>query len=250
MKRFTDRARKAMQLANKEAQRLNHAYLGTEHILLGVVSEGSGVAATVLKNRGVKLHDIRRSMEKLIARNSNMAMVGMLPRMPRAKKVIEYAMEETRNLGHAYIGTEHVLMGLLREGKRDCSSSIDEPRSAARSSASRDRMCAQSAARVGATAVCQPAAFAIRLRDLPECRSMCPKRVRNAAPQILYVCCGIVCPYLSRTWKISRPERRSSVPCPKRKARHGFVCSALPNGGRLTVLRCRTGNCRLRRRNA
>ena len=113
--RFTDRARKVMQLANQEAQRFNHEYIGTEHILLGLVKEGSGVAANVLKNLEVDLRKIRLEVEKLVQSGPEMVTVGKLPQTPRAKKVIEYSMEEARNLNHNYVGTEHILLGLLRE---------------------------------------------------------------------------------------------------------------------------------------
>ncbi len=113
--RFTDRARKVMQLANQEAQRFNHEYIGTEHILLGLVKEGSGVAANVLKNLDVDLRKIRLEVEKLVQSGPDMVTMGKLPQTPRAKKVIEYAIEEARNLTHNYVGTEHLLLGLLRE---------------------------------------------------------------------------------------------------------------------------------------
>ena len=113
--RFTDRARKVMQLANQEAQRFNHEYIGTEHILLGLVKEGSGVAANVLKNLDVDLRKIRLEVEKLVQSGPEMVTIGKLPQTPRAKKVIEYSMEEARNLNHNYVGTEHILLGLLRE---------------------------------------------------------------------------------------------------------------------------------------
>src|SRR5215471_16950911 len=113
--RFTDRARKVMQLANQEAQRFNHEYIGTEHILLGLVKEGSGVAANVLKNLDVDLRRIRLEVEKLVQSGPEMVTMGKLPQTPRAKKVIEYAIEEARNLNHNYVGTEHLLLGLLRE---------------------------------------------------------------------------------------------------------------------------------------
>ena len=113
--RFTDRARKVMQLANQEAQRFNHEYIGTEHILLGLIKEGSGVAANVLKNLDVDLRKIRLEVEKLVQSGPDMVTMGKLPQTPRAKKVIEYSMEEARNLNHNYVGTEHVLLGLLRE---------------------------------------------------------------------------------------------------------------------------------------
>src|SRR5690242_4564922 len=113
--RFTDRARKVMQLANQEAQRFNHEYIGTEHVLLGLIKEGSGVAANVLKNLDIDLRKIRLEVEKLVQSGPDMVTMGKLPQTPRAKKVIEYSIEEARNLNHNYVGTEHLLLGLLRE---------------------------------------------------------------------------------------------------------------------------------------
>ena len=113
--RLTDRARKVMALANQEAQRFNHEYIGTEHILLGMVKEGSGVGANVLKNLGIDLRKVRLEVEKLVKSGPEMVTMGKLPQTPRAKKVIEYAIEEARNLNHNYVGTEHLLLGLLRE---------------------------------------------------------------------------------------------------------------------------------------
>ena len=113
--RFTDRARKVMQLANQEAQRFNHEYIGTEHILLGLVKEGSGVAANVLKNLDIDLRKVRTEVEKLVQAGPEMVTIGKLPQTPRAKKVIDYSIEEARNLNHNYVGTEHLLLGLLRE---------------------------------------------------------------------------------------------------------------------------------------
>ncbi|MFG0273888.1 MAG: ATP-dependent Clp protease ATP-binding subunit [Phycisphaerales bacterium] len=113
--RFTDRARKVRALANQEAQRFNHEYIGTEHILLGLVKEGSGVGANVLKNLGVDLRKVRLEVEKLVKSGPEMVTMGKLPQTPRAKKVIEFAIEEARNLNHNYVGTEHLLLGLLRE---------------------------------------------------------------------------------------------------------------------------------------
>ena len=104
-----------MALANQEAQRFNHEYIGTEHILLGLVKEGSGVGANVLKNMDVDLRKVRLEVEKLVKSGPDMVTMGKLPQTPRAKKVIEYAIEEARNLNHNYVGTEHLLLGLLRE---------------------------------------------------------------------------------------------------------------------------------------
>lgn len=115
--RFTDRARKAMALANQEAQRFNHEYIGTEHILLGLVKEGTGIAANVLKNVGVDLRKVRLEVEKLVKSGPDKVMMGKLPQTPRAKKVIEFTIEEARSMGHNYIGTEHLLLGLIREGE-------------------------------------------------------------------------------------------------------------------------------------
>lgn len=113
--RFTERARKVMALANQEAQRLNHDYIGTEHILLGLVKEGAGVGANVLKNLGVELRKVRKQVDNFIKHGAEEVAMGKLPQTPRAKRVIEYAVEEARQLGHNYVGTEHLLLGLLRE---------------------------------------------------------------------------------------------------------------------------------------
>ena len=115
--RFTDRARKVMALANQEAQRFNHEYIGTEHILLGLVKEGSGVGATVLKNLDVDIKKLRLEIEKHVKSGPDMVTMGKLPQTPRAKKVIEYAIEEARSLNHNYVGTEHILLGILRESE-------------------------------------------------------------------------------------------------------------------------------------
>jgi ATP-dependent Clp protease ATP-binding subunit ClpC len=115
--RFTDRAKKVMNLARQEAQRFNHEYLGTEHVLLGLVQEGSGVAASVLRNMEVDLAKIRTEVEKLVKSGPSMVTMGQLPFTPRAKKVLELSMEEAGNLGHNYIGTEHLLLGLIKENE-------------------------------------------------------------------------------------------------------------------------------------
>jgi ATP-dependent Clp protease ATP-binding subunit ClpC len=115
--RFTDRARKVMGLARQEAQRFNHEYIGTEHILLGLIQEGSGVAANVLRNLDVDLEKIRREIEKIVHSGPPMVTMGQLPFTPRAKKVLELSVEEATNLGHNYIGTEHLLLGLIRENE-------------------------------------------------------------------------------------------------------------------------------------
>ena len=113
--RFTDRARKVMQLANLEAQRFKHEYIGTEHILLGLLREGGGVAANALSNLGVDLQEIREEVEKIVQAGPDMITMGRLPKTPRARKVIEYAIEEAGNVNHNKVGTEHLLLGLLRE---------------------------------------------------------------------------------------------------------------------------------------
>jgi ATP-dependent Clp protease ATP-binding subunit ClpC len=114
--KFTDRARKVLTLAQEEAQRFNHNYIGTEHLLLGLVREGDGVAAKVLANMGVQLPKVRSAVEFIIGRGETM-IVAELGLTPRAKKVIELAVDEARRLNHHYIGTEHLLLGLVREGE-------------------------------------------------------------------------------------------------------------------------------------
>src|SRR4051794_19612326 len=114
--KFTERARKVLQLAQEEAQRFNHNYIGTEHLLLGLVREGEGVAAKVLANMGVELNKVRSAVEFIIGRGDRMVM-GEIGLTPRAKKVIELAVDEARRLNHQYIGTEHLLLGLVREGE-------------------------------------------------------------------------------------------------------------------------------------
>lgn len=113
--RFTERARKVIILAKEEAKRFNHDYIGTEHILLGLIREGEGVAATVLEKMGVSLENIRIEIEKLVQPGPATQIIGDLPFTPRAKKALELAAEEARSLGHNYIGTEHLLLGLIRE---------------------------------------------------------------------------------------------------------------------------------------
>lgn len=112
--RFTDRARKVMQLANQEAVRLQHEFIGTEHILLGLIHEGSCVAVIVLQSLDVDLQKTRMDVEKMISAGPNAVETGKVLKTPRAMKVIEYAMEESRNLNHEHLGTEHLLLALLR----------------------------------------------------------------------------------------------------------------------------------------
>ncbi|MBD3379434.1 MAG: AAA domain-containing protein [Candidatus Omnitrophica bacterium] len=114
--RFTERARKVILLAKEEAKRVNHDYIGTEHILLGLVKEGEGVAAAVLNSLGLDSETIREEVERLVQPGPSKVSDEDIPFTPRAKKVIELAMDEARNLGHNYIGTEHLLLGLIREG--------------------------------------------------------------------------------------------------------------------------------------
>jgi ATP-dependent Clp protease ATP-binding subunit ClpC len=115
--RFTDRAKKVMSFARQEAMKFNHEYIGTEHILLGLVQEGSGVAANVLKHMTVDLEKIRHEVEKIVKTGPSMVTMGQLPFTPRAKKVLELSLEEASQLSHNYIGTEHLLLGLIRENE-------------------------------------------------------------------------------------------------------------------------------------
>ena len=113
--RFTDRARRVVVLAQEEARMLNHNYIGTEHILLGLIHEGEGVAAKAPESLGISLDAVRQQVEEIIGQGQQ-APSGHIPFTPRAKKVLELADRETRALGHAYVGTEHILLGLIREG--------------------------------------------------------------------------------------------------------------------------------------
>lgn len=113
--RFTDRARKVMHLANQEAQRFNHEYLGTEHILLGLVKEGSGVAAAVLRGLDADLRKIRLEIEKRMQSGPEVVTLEKLPFTPRAKSVINHTLAVAQEQGDDYVGTEHLLLGLLRE---------------------------------------------------------------------------------------------------------------------------------------
>ena len=114
--KFTERAKKVLVLAQEEAQRFNHNYIGTEHLLLGLVREGEGIAAKVLSNLGVELNKVRSAVEFIIGRGDRMV-IGDISLTPRAKKVIELSVEEARRLNHNHIGTEHLLLGLVREGE-------------------------------------------------------------------------------------------------------------------------------------
>src|SRR5579863_3329754 len=113
--RFTDRARRVVVLAQEEARMLNHNYIGTEHILLGLISEGEGVAAKALESLGISLEAVRQQVEEIIGTGSSSPQ-GHIPFTPRAKKVLELSLREALQLGHNYIGTEHILLGLIHEG--------------------------------------------------------------------------------------------------------------------------------------
>jgi len=113
--RFTDRARKVFALANQEAIRFNHEYIGTEHVLLGLIKEGRGVAANVLKELNVDLSKVELQVERLVKIGRDIVLVDKLPQTPRLRRAIEFAIEESHSLGHNYVGTEHLLLGLIRE---------------------------------------------------------------------------------------------------------------------------------------
>jgi len=114
--RFTDRARRVVVLAQEEARMLNHNYIGTEHILLGLIHEGEGVAAKAMEGMGISLEAVRAQVEEIIGQGQQ-APSGHIPFTPRAKKVLELSLREALQLGHNYIGTEHILLGLIREGE-------------------------------------------------------------------------------------------------------------------------------------
>jgi hypothetical protein len=114
--RFTERARRVVVLAQEEARMLNHNYIGTEHLLLGLIHEGEGVAAKALESMGISLEAVRSQVEEIIGQGQA-APTGHIPFTPRAKKVLELSLREALQLGHNYIGTEHILLGLIREGE-------------------------------------------------------------------------------------------------------------------------------------
>ena len=114
--RFTDRARRVVVLAQEEARMLDHNYIGTEHLLLGLIHEGEGVAAKALEAMGISLDAVRQQVEAIIGRGQQ-APSGHIPFTPRAKRVLELSLRESGQLGHNYIGTEHILLGLIREGE-------------------------------------------------------------------------------------------------------------------------------------
>jgi ATP-dependent Clp protease ATP-binding subunit ClpC len=115
--RFTDRARRVVVLAQDEAKMLNHNYVGTEHILLGLLREGNGVAARALESLGIGLDAVRQQVEQIIGRGQGPPPEGHIPFTPRSKRVLELSLRESLDLGHTYIGTEHILLGLIREGE-------------------------------------------------------------------------------------------------------------------------------------
>src|SRR5690606_1421428 len=114
--RFTDRARRVVVLAQEEARSLNHNYIGTEHILLGLLNEGEGIAAKALESLGIGLDSVRDEVVKIIGPGQQ-SPTGHIPFTPRAKKVLDLGLREALRLGHNYIGTEHILLGLIREGE-------------------------------------------------------------------------------------------------------------------------------------
>ena len=116
MSNFTPRAQQVLALARKEADRLNHNFLGTEHLLLGLIKLGQGVAVNVLTKMGLDLETVRMEVEKQVGTGPDQKMIGNIPYTPRVKKVIALAQKEAKNLNHTYVGTEHLLLGLLREG--------------------------------------------------------------------------------------------------------------------------------------
>ena len=114
--RFTERAKKVLTLAQEEAERSHHSYIGTEHLLLGLLREGEGLAAKVLNNLGVEINKVRSTIESVLGRNERIIIQQIIP-TSRVKKVIEISFEEARRMGNNYVGTEHLLLGLLREEK-------------------------------------------------------------------------------------------------------------------------------------
>src|SRR6202795_2591473 len=117
MNNFTPRAQQVLQLARKEADRFNHNYVGTEHLLLGLIKLGQGVAVNVLQKMGLDLETVRMEVEKQVGSGPETKMVGNIPYTPRVKKVLAIAGKEAKSRNHTYVGTEHIMLGLLREGE-------------------------------------------------------------------------------------------------------------------------------------
>lgn len=134
--KFTDRARTVFALANQEAQRFNHDYIGPEHVLLGLIKEGSGVAAWALKNSGIDFRKVRLEVEKRVKSCPEMVTMGRIPQTPQTKEILSQSIEEARHLNNNYVGTEHILLGLLKvesiacDVLRDLGVSLDQMRSA------------------------------------------------------------------------------------------------------------------------
>src|SRR3989449_2975142 len=116
MNNFTPRAQEALGMARKEAHRFNHNFVGTEHLLLGIIKLGQGVAVNVLQKMGLNLENVRIEVEKQVGTGPDQKMIGNIPYTPRVKKVLAFAAKEAQALNHSYVGTEHILLGLLREG--------------------------------------------------------------------------------------------------------------------------------------
>src|SRR5580765_2537254 len=113
---FSPRSQQALALAREEAERFHHNFVGTEHLLLGLISLGQGTAVTVLGKMGLELESVRKEVEKMVGTGPDQKMIGNIPYTPRVKKVLSLAAKEARALNHTYVGTEHILLGLLREG--------------------------------------------------------------------------------------------------------------------------------------
>lgn len=164
--RFTDRARRVVVLAQEEARMLNHNYIGTEHILLGLIHEGEGVAAKALESLGISLDAVREQVQEIIGQGQQ-APSGHIPFTPRAKKVLELSLREALQLGHNYIGTEHILLGLIREGEGVAAQVL------VKLGADLNRVRQQSSS-------CCPATRA-RSRPRPVARRRAPRRVRSCS---------------------------------------------------------------------
>src|SRR6476661_6693524 len=126
MNNFTPRAQQVLALAIKEADRFNHNYVGTEHLLLGLIKLGEGVAVNVLQNIGLDLKTVRMEVEKHVGSHPETNMVGNIPYTPRVKKVLALASKEAKALNHSYVGTEHIFLGLLREGEGVAAQTFDQ----------------------------------------------------------------------------------------------------------------------------
>ena len=254
--RFTDRSRNVMQLANQEAQRYKHEFIGTEHILLGLAKEDSGVAANVLKVFGVEPVRIIAQIERLLQEGPPGGRTDRLPQTPRAKNVIMYSMEEAQSLKHDYVGTEHLLLGLLREEEGVAAQVLMNLGVRLDTARAEIRAILSWLSEHDESGEYSPQSRIHFDKDHPKTVEEPPEACPKSTPPAACPKCGghLVrvlwhCVHLSgQDQKDVGQERRSSVSALIWRDRRGHACVVHPIGPRSTRLRCRTTNCSLPRK--